>query len=94
MSIRFTVLAFGLFLTPHLSSAQQPKLGLPSGHLRGITSLQFSPDGNLILTASYDNTIKLWDTRSGKILNSIVAANDIDGVKSAQFMNSRCSIKR
>src|SRR5262249_13748768 len=31
-------------------------------HERGVSALAFAPDGRTLATASYDNTIKLWDT--------------------------------
>ncbi|HBB34063.1 MAG TPA: hypothetical protein DDZ80_19265 [Cyanobacteria bacterium UBA8803] len=37
------------------------------GHERDITSAEFSPDGNRILTASRDGTAHLWDT-SGNLI--------------------------
>ena len=35
------------------------------GHTDGVSSAGFSPDGSRIVTASYDNTAKVWDARSG-----------------------------
>jgi WD40 repeat protein len=37
----------------------------------GATSAVFSPDGNTIVTASRDNTAKMWDATSGKLLFSL-----------------------
>ncbi|KAI9807870.1 MAG: hypothetical protein M1825_005176 [Sarcosagium campestre] len=36
-----------------------------SGHSRALTDAVFSPDGRRILSASYDRTMKLWDTETG-----------------------------
>ena len=36
------------------------------GHSKGITSLDFSPDGTTLVSASYDNTIRLWDLATGR----------------------------
>ena len=35
------------------------------GHTHGVSSAGFSPDGSRIVTASDDNTAKVWDARSG-----------------------------
>lgn len=35
------------------------------GHTAAVTSTCFSPDGNYILSSSYDGTIKLWDANTG-----------------------------
>lgn len=50
----------------------EPKLILPVGHTDGVVSAQFSPDGKKIATNSHDNTVKIWDAESGKILIDIV----------------------
>jgi WD40 repeat protein len=35
------------------------------GHVAGIESAAFSPNGKRVVTASYDNTARLWDTITG-----------------------------
>ncbi|ETN99965.1 hypothetical protein RFI_37493, partial [Reticulomyxa filosa] len=38
------------------------------GYSKGVNSVQFSPDGTKIVSGSSDNTIRLWDIFSGKVL--------------------------
>jgi WD40 repeat protein len=38
------------------------------GHTAAVTSAVFSPDGGRVLTASRDNTARLWEAESGKLL--------------------------
>ena len=62
---------------------------LPIGHKSGIISAQFSQDGKRVVTASGDNTAKIWDTYSGKMLadltghtkDVIYAKFSLDGTK-------------
>jgi WD40 repeat protein len=37
-----------------------------TGHAGRVTTVQFSPDGKRLVTASLDGTAKLWDVHSGK----------------------------
>src|SRR5438067_67908 len=65
-----------LFLYLSLATAsfgQQPKLLLPVGHSALLTRAMFSPDGKIVATASGDeeNMVKVWETRSGKLLYSL-----------------------
>src|SRR6266446_7468100 len=40
------------------------------GHGAEVYSVAFSPDGKLLVTGSFDNTLKLWDVASGKELKT------------------------
>lgn len=51
----------------------KPELILPVSHKDKIETVCFSPDGNFILTASWDNTAKLWDANTGILLRNITA---------------------
>ena len=38
------------------------------GHTKGITSLAFTQDGSRIVTGSYDKTIRVWCSRTGRAI--------------------------
>ena len=40
-------------------------------HRNGIRKAVFSPDGSTILTASFDETALIWDTKSGQLLQTL-----------------------
>src|SRR5438445_10193414 len=52
----------GLLLISGVAHAQTEL----KGHTGLIYSLAFSPDGKLLATAGFDNTVKLWDFATGK----------------------------
>lgn len=52
------------------SSAQEPRLVIPVGHVKPITNTCFSPDGHLVATTSEDQTIKIWDPVSGRLIKT------------------------
>ena len=39
-----------------------------SGHAESVTSLAFSLDGTLLVSGSFDDTIKLWEIQTGRIV--------------------------
>ncbi|KAL1921598.1 uncharacterized protein VTP21DRAFT_11314 [Calcarisporiella thermophila] len=42
-----------------------------TGHQQPINQVSFSPDGRLIASASFDNSVKLWDGFTGKFIASL-----------------------
>jgi WD40 repeat protein len=52
------------------AEGKQPELLLPLGHTGPVTSVALSADGKRVLTGSEDNTARLWDTDSGKTLQT------------------------
>jgi WD40 repeat protein len=56
--------------------AQQPELVVQTGHAGLVSSVAFSPDGRVIASGSWDNTIKLWDAATGNQLRSLEGHTD------------------
>ena len=52
-------------------------------HEGRVVFAQFSPDGTRVITASWDNTARVWDARSGKALTEPLRHED--RVNSAEF---------
>ncbi|MEG4804114.1 NB-ARC domain-containing protein [Microcoleus sp. ARI1-B5] len=42
------------------------------GHSNWVRSIQFSPDGTLLASASDDQTVKLWDAHTGKLWKTLL----------------------
>ena len=42
-----------------------------SGHRDNVMSVEYSPDGSIIATGSWDGTIRLWDGRTGEIKKTL-----------------------
>jgi WD40 repeat protein/uncharacterized caspase-like protein len=53
------------------------------GHPMTISDIQFSPDGKILASASWDKTIKLWRVEDGQLLNTL--ANHQDTLTSIAF---------
>src|SRR5687768_928977 len=71
LALLAAVAAFALVPT----AAQEKKAGPDvvrtlKGHDDGVYSVAFSPDGKFLVTGSFDNTIKLWETATGKELKT------------------------
>ncbi len=51
------------------------------GHAKQVNGVSFSPDGKMLATASGDNTVKLWDTSTGKEVKTLTGhTNSVIGV--------------
>jgi len=59
------------------SERASPCLMTLVGHTRGVNACTFSPDGKQILSASSDNTLKLWDVATGKELKTLAGHTDV-----------------
>ncbi len=63
---------------PALAKAEAIEDAYPSefllkfdGHTNEVNGVNFSPDGKLIASASYDNTVRLWDPLTGKEIRKL-----------------------
>ncbi len=62
--------------SPWIARATRPKvqpirpaeLTILKGHSKEVTAVALSPDGTRALSGAFDNTLRLWDTRSGVCL--------------------------
>ena len=66
---KFTALNLLLFII--FSSAvfaENPRFVVNSGHTDSVSSLDFFEEEELLISGSYDGTVKVWDEKSGKIL--------------------------
>jgi WD40 repeat protein len=75
-------LPFLIFLSCALH-AQSPKMVIPVGHTGTVHFSSFSPDGRYVVTASYDRTAKIWETRSGNLIAELKGHDN--EVKTAVF---------
>jgi WD40 repeat protein len=56
--------------------AQQPRLMLPIGHSMGINEISISPDEKKLLSISNENSLKVWDVQSCRLLANLTGHTD------------------
>ena len=64
-------------------AASVPSVELKGGHSAALTSARFSPDGAWVVTASADNSVRVWDAASG--VERAALYRHADAVNSALF---------
>src|SRR5262249_55308582 len=47
------------------------------GHTRGLNGVAYSPDGKRIVTASSDNTAKVWDAGTGQVIFTLAGHTQV-----------------
>jgi len=67
--------------------SQTPELSVQTGHTGTINTIKFSPDNSIFATASADNTIILWELKSGKQIN--ILSGHQAAVNSIQFNSKK-----
>ncbi|KAJ1668855.1 ribosome assembly [Coemansia sp. RSA 1813] len=60
---------FTMFLWDPLNSSKP--IARLTGHQKVVNHVSYSPDGRLIASASFDNSVKLWDGVTGKFIASL-----------------------
>ena len=50
------------------------------GHTSKVYSLDFSPDSRFLISASEDETTKIWNCKTGKEVASLISLDDTDWV--------------
>jgi WD40 repeat protein len=45
-------------------------------HTDWVTGVAVTPDGRFVLSASYDNTVKVWELNSGKEVRTFTGHTD------------------
>ncbi len=50
-------------------------LNVLDGHQGMVTSLEFSPDGNMLASSGYDRFIKFWNVRNGNLVGQVALAD-------------------
>ncbi|KAK3497411.1 WD40-repeat-containing domain protein [Neurospora hispaniola] len=61
---------FTMYLWDPTNNGTKPVARL-LGHQNKVNQVQFSPDGTLIASVGWDNSVKLWNARDGKFLKSL-----------------------
>ncbi len=57
--------------TPPQAGPDRPEPILQVGHRRAVHAVAFSPDGRWVATGAKDNTIKIWDVATGRLLRTL-----------------------
>lgn len=63
-----------------LRRASQSNSAVLRGHTDKVTSIALSPDGHTIASASFDDTIRLWDARTGQTIQELTIKQPVFAV--------------
>ena len=57
--------------TLQVENSRNGEVALLTGHTGWVLSVAFSPDGNTLASGSHDNTVRLWDARTGTLRHTL-----------------------
>ena len=60
----------------HMNICNVP-MYVSSGHSSWVNSVAFSPDGNTIVSGSYDCSIKMWNPETGDVIRTLNGNRDM-----------------
>jgi WD40 repeat protein len=63
-------------LRPNLPTPGGPLIRTLEGHSNVVTSVAITPDGDCVLSASWDRTLRLWDLKTGQTLRTFEGHTD------------------
>ena len=71
----------------HLFASQYRQMNKKSfkGHDGGVAGVAYAPDGQSLASASEDNTVKLWDTKTGECLLTLTLKGHDDSVSAVAY---------
>jgi WD40 repeat protein len=78
-----------IFNLNNINSLSEELKWQANGNLGAVISLNFSTDGEKFITTSFDNIIKIWDIKKGKILKQLMMPYVI---KNINFLNDNNTI--
>jgi WD40 repeat protein len=65
-----------ILVLPQVERSWGPQMQTLEGHLGPVMSVAFSGDGQMLASGSDDDTIKLWDTKTGAELHTLKGHSD------------------
>ena len=74
--LTFTLLLVSALLLPIRVATAQLKATL-EGHTDHVWSVAFSPNGNMLASASWDQTVRLWNVDTGQLLHILIEHEDV-----------------
>jgi WD40 repeat protein len=78
-SIKFIALLSWILtalFTGHIRADDKPEIYIQKGHSMWVRSVAISPDNKYIVSGSDDDTIRLWDVKSGKEIRTFIGHTD------------------
>ena len=78
--LTFTLLLISIFFLPIGIATAEPKATL-EGHTDSVWSVAFSPNGKMLASGSWDQTVRLWNVNTGRLLHTLTGhTSDVPSV--------------